>query len=223
MTPYARECFLKYAIRLVKEGTSLLRKPRKNQRRSKTGVLFLDIKASEQWLVACRNIVYQLGAESAEWKSYFHSSGKNYTQDEAKADLGALIALHDAVKNDSLIPVELLSSSATMMNLILQLPCLLDRGYTLAAGWLCRVILETYLRTWCERKECIPKKKGSINFYAESLYHSKFISKNALDKIRHLGTIANWPSHNSQPPLPANEIKELAFEVTQFVVTHGID
>lgn len=220
MNPKARDRFLKNADSLLVDGRGLLRSEVKPGGGQVSPDVFVvpgppylnDSQACARWLASCRNLVVQIGKPATAWERLFQGSPTStygaYPSASFRIDLGQLESLRHALAGDALTPVEDLIVADAFGSLLEQAEELRDKNYDRAAGTLGRAVLEEHLRKLCERHNCLPTGRPTINDLNQSLYKGQHLDKLAMQSVTAMATIGNDCAH-VKPITPADVAKFL--------------
>lgn len=223
MKPLAKERLLKQVEKLVNEGEAVLQ-----TKFNRSGGSYIDMRDPwvnaqpfRKWLTSCRNLVHQIGKPAQVWIDGF---GGKFTNQYAVASSlhGTLQSLREAVNDDLLNPVEDLIAADAFGSLLEQAESLLDKHYLLAAGVLCRAVLEEHLRLLCDRHGCLLPNRPTINDLNQSLYKGGHLDKLAMQNITAIATAGNHCAHNVQPPLTEDDVKKLHRDVADFLLRNPL-
>ncbi len=135
--------------------------------------------------------------------------------------LGRLRGLRDAIRHDLLIRVEDLVSADAFASLLEQADELLSKDYVLAAGVLGRAVLEEHLRKLCERHDCLPVNRPTINDLNQSLYKSGQLDKLGMQTVTAMATIGNDCAHNTTQHT-AKDVGKFLSDVRDFLIRHPL-
>lgn len=127
--------------------------------------------------------------------------------------LAALRAIREAVNSDMLITVDKLILSEVFGDFIEQAWHLNDNGYSLNAGMLGRVILETHLRKLCDDKGVPTGVKPTIQTFINALSFDTIKKKEA----EALAAMGNHCTHNKYPPHTKKEIAKFLTRLGEFI------
>ena len=227
MTPQTKERLLAHVVRLLEEGKAVISTQTTPKGTFEPGFVvipgspYVDQQKLSKWLTGCRNVVHQIGAPAAAWADGFEQP-KFHSLAATKNALGNLEALSEALEHNALVPVESLVFADAFGSLLEQADELLSKGFTLAAGVLGRAVLEEHLRKMCDRGNCLPPRRSTINDLNQALYQSQRIDKLAMQGVIAMATAGNHCAHNSQPPLAPQDIQKLLDDIRGFLVRHPL-
>jgi hypothetical protein len=147
--------------------------------------------------------------------------GRNI-RDVALSHLGTMESLLEAIEGGLLRRVEDLITADAFGELLEQADELLGKGYALAAGVLGRAVLEEHLRKLCNRHNCLPAGRPTINDLNASLYKSGRVDKLTMQQVTAFATAGNHCAHNNEPPLPATDVRRFLDDVRDFLLRHPL-
>jgi hypothetical protein len=182
---------------------------------------FVDSHAFRKWLTGCQNFIHQIGPSAKVWETAFTGSLSN-SYGTANALCGCFASLKEAIDGDLLTRVEDLVLAEALGDLLNQATELLDKGYGLAAGVLCRAALEERLRGLCHRYGYLPLGRPTIEVLKQALVKGGHLSKIDAKNVDLMAGRGNYCAHNEQPPLPATDVETLIRDVTSFLANHPL-
>lgn len=174
-----------------------------------------------KWLAGCRHLFQMIGNQADVWIKLFDGAPGS-THNEFLALQGSLLQFKGVLDAGLLCKVEDLVIADTFGNLLEQADDLVKAGYDLAAGVLCRAVLEEHLRNLCTRHGCVPTAGHTINSFKTALYADSHLDKLAMKQVEYLADAGNRCAHNVQPPLSKTDIERLIRDVTDFVARHPL-
>jgi hypothetical protein len=220
---HAKERLLKPINKLLAEGEAVLQ-----TKFSRSGGSYVDFgdpwveaQVFQKWVTSCRNLVRQIGKSARVWVEAFDGKFSNQHV-TAKSLMGSLQSLREAVQDDMLNRVEDLVTADAFGSLLEQADALLAKGYVIAAGVLCRAVLEEHLRLHCNRQNCLPDGRPTINDLNQALYKQGFLDKLAMQSVTAMATAGNHCAHNEQPSLQKEDVEKLHRDVNEFLVRHPL-
>jgi hypothetical protein len=219
MNSHARDRLLKQIDKLLDEGDVVLQTKFSTSGGNyiNFGDPWVETQAFRKWLTGCRNLIHQIGKPAQVWAEAFDGKLSNQHV-TAKSLLGSLQSFREAVQDDMLNRVEDLVAADAFGSLLEQAETLLAKDYVLAAGVLCRAVLEEHLRLLCERHGCLPGNRPTINDLNQSLYKQGHVDKLAMQNITAMATAGNHCAHNDQPPLSKTDVDKLYRDVGDFLI-----
>ena len=171
-----------------------------------------------KWSISCRNLVVQIGHPARVWEDVFPVTHNWSNVGTVEGLLAYLESLRDAIDSDLLLSLEDLIASEAFGGLLEQAEELFSKGYLLAAGVLGRAVLEEHLRKLCERLDCIPDGRPTINDLNMTLYKNGHLDKLAMQGVTGMATAGNHCAHNNEPPLSGPDVKKFLGDVRDFLV-----
>lgn len=223
MPTSAKQRFSAQAERLVAEGTALLGT---EFRRSRPGYIdmgdpYVDPEAFHKWVTGCRNLAHQLGDCAKVWADAFSANTPNYLV-VAKSWLGSLRSLKEAIDDDLLLSAQTLVFAEAFDDLLEQSAELLEKGYSIASGVLCRAVLEGHLRKLCDGYGCAPTGRATIEPLKHALVKAGRLDKIAARSVEMMATAGNHCAHAEQPPLADTDVRKLIDDVRHFLSRHPL-
>lgn len=218
MNDTTRARLLAQANELVKEGEAVLAT---EFCRSRPGYVdmrdpWVDLELFERWNASCRNFVLQIGDQAKAWDGVFDSdSGNQFVVAQAK--LGQLRAICDSIERNMLVRIEDFVAADAFGSLLDQATELLRLNYVIAAGVLCRAVLEEHLRNLCHRTGCKIPGRPTIADMNMALYRSRHIDKLAMQGVTAMATCGNDCAHISDPPRSKADVEKLHHDVGDFL------
>jgi hypothetical protein len=211
------------ADRLIAAGDALLRT---EFRRSRPGYIdmgdpYVDLEAFHKWRTGCQNFARRFGDRAKVWADAFSGSGPNYLV-VATSLLGALRSLKEAIDSDMLSSVETLVFAEAFDDLLEQSAELLEKGYYIASGVLCRAVLESHLRKLCDHNGCASSGRATIEPLKQALVKAGHLDKIAARAVEMMSTAGNHCAHAEQPPLTDADVRKLIDDVRHFLLRHPL-
>ncbi|HEY6260984.1 MAG TPA: hypothetical protein VIW47_05285 [Nitrospiraceae bacterium] len=138
----------------------------------------------------------------------------------------ALETIRYAMTQGLLTRFEDLVVADTFADLNEQAKHLLEQNYFLAAGVICRAVLEEKLRKLCDRNGCTPtKSKGmpTINDYNMALYGRQpaVYDKTEMHQVTSMAAIGSDAAHN-EPNLTRDKVESLFADLQAFLARHSV-
>ena len=195
----------------ITEGEALFETKWKNDRMGSFSIdnpeTYVDLEGFTKWKNNCKVLINLLGDLSKPWNSLLNEDYAN-TLTITYSILGTLKSMKETIDNGYLLRFEDIIFAETFQNLIDQAEYLFKQGYILAAGVLCRAVLEEKLRNLCRSHIVLPtQNQPTIHVYNTELYKSKFYDKIEFKNVDLLASIGNNAAHNK--PITREEIKKL--------------
>ncbi len=179
---------------------------------------YVDLEKYNKWTSNCNVLINMLGDLSSPWKQLFYAKDGN-TLINTKSLLGGLKSIKDNIEKGYLIRFEDLIFAEAFSNLIEQSENLFSQNYFLAAGVVCRAVLEEKLRNLCNSQEItFEKSSPTLNTYNSELYKAKYYDKTEFKHIDYLISIGNSAAHNN--PVERENIKKLIEEVKRILLKY---
>jgi len=208
-----KERLLQWIDELAGMGNSLVNGAQQNENRN------VNLKSFTEWWTRCVNLMRALGTVSKPWEIVFAFPDKSHTfYGKAVAMLGALDGLRTEVQDNLLVRIEALILAEEFGSLLEQAQHLFDNGFFLAAGVLCRAVLEEHLRNWCLRVSCTPPKPTpTLGDFTLALYGQNHIDKVTMKYVDAMAAVGNLAAHN-KPELKKEDVERLLRDVGDFLV-----
>jgi len=182
---------------------------------------YVESQVFRKWLTNCRNFVLRIGAPAQVWiDSLENVSGNRHVM--AKTVQGVIQSLKEAIEDDLLARVDDLVTADAFGSLLEQADELQGKGYMLAAGVLGRAVLEEHLRKMCDRHNCLPTRRPTINDLNQALYKAQHLDKLAMQGVTAMATAGNHCAHNDQPPLSGQDVQKCLDDVRAFLIRHPL-
>jgi len=169
--------------------------------------VYVDLENFIKWKANCSVLMNLLNKYSKPWSSLIKEDTAN-TKVNALSMLGVLKSLKETIDNDLLVTIEDIIFAESFSNLIEQSEYLFSQNYFLAAGILCRAVLEEKLRNLSNQNNCLfTKSRPTLNDYNTELYKISFYDKIIFKNIEYLISIGNNAAHNQ--PISKDDIDKL--------------
>lgn len=172
----------------------------------------MHIQRFYSWIAKINTLNYILGAESP-WFDLLKRETKRPNQIFIKELLGIIEGIHHSIDFDYLEDFTDIVLAKANADLIEQAEELLSKQYYLAAGVICRAVLEEHLKNLCEKRGLsIIKSRPTLNDFNQALYKSGSYSKTKMKQIDTLITVGNNAAHNL-PELSFEDVKHFLREL----------
>lgn len=203
---------------LLEEGEDLLRKDLERSSYEN----YAKMEPFAKWLTACRNLIRLLGESAKVFEEPFLQSAEHSGESRCRVIIGTLRALKDAVDHGLLLTVKELVFAEAFSDLLEQAEELLQKGYVLAAGVICRAVFEEHLRQMCDAHDCMPEGKPTIEPLKVALVKAGVLTKLDAKNVDAIAGEGNHCAHNNQPPLTPSEVQGLVRRVLDFLTRHQL-
>jgi hypothetical protein len=213
----SRERLLSAVQDLIKEGIQVQETMLNVHQRP-----YADVKLFSQWLPGCRNLMRILGTSANAFNEPFEDAVGFSEEHRCHAMLGALKALEVAISKDLLQTVQELVFAEAFTDLLEQAEELSEKGYSLAAGVICRAVFEEHLRKLCDVNRCLPPGKPTIDPLKQELVKAGVFTKIDAKNVDAIAGEGNHCAHNNQPPLTMEQIKGLIQKLQSFLIQHPL-
>jgi len=179
---------------------------------------YVDLERFKKWKSNCNVLMNILGDLSDPWNEIFEGKQAN-TLTNTKSMIGGLKSINETLDKGYLIRIEDLIFAEAFSNLIEQSEYLFSQNYFLAAGVICRAVLEEKLRNLCISQSInFSKSKPTLNDYNTELYKTKFYDKIQFKNIDSLIVIGNSAAHNQSAN--KDEIQRMIAEVKKVLLKY---
>lgn len=192
------ENILKYLEKLIQEGESILSQKFPIKTSSFTVEDFVPLDPFHRWCGNCRVLDAKLGRAIEPWRDAISVKGPNKVV-LVMGLLGTVRSIKDAVEGGHLVSFADLVMAEAFSDLLDQAEYLMSKGYWLAAGVLCRAVLEEELRTLSQKCECLPDKgRPTLGDLNTALYKANIYDKLEFKLVDTLAAIGNDCAHNNE-------------------------
>lgn len=192
------ESIVKYLEKLIQEGESLLTQKVTLATSSFNHDDFVPVDPFSRWCGNCRVLDSRLGRAVGPWRDAISVKGPNNVV-VVMGILGTIRSIKDAVESGHLVSFTDLVIAEAFSDLIDQAEYLFSKGFWLAAGVICRAVLEEELRTLARKSGCFPEKeRPTLSDLNASLYKEGIYDKLEFKLIDTIAAIGNECAHNKQ-------------------------
>ena len=218
---HARDELIAFADALIDEGASVLATKFERQTSSFTVTAFVELQPFQKWKSSTFHLIEMLGPFGTAWKHILDPDFVKLNYHSVALSIqGVIQSIRENLETGRLAKVEELVAAETFANVLEQAEHLLESKYYLAAGVLCRAILEERLRMLSQREKCLPvKDRPTINDYAQALYSKDVISKIALKSVEAMAVTGNEAAHNVAT-LTAGDVQQMYSNLITFLQRH---
>lgn len=177
----------------------------------------------DQWKLSCLNTIEVIaGKTSVFYKTFPHArlDYKGHTFDEAMSHyLSVLRALGEELQTGFLYGVEMLVAKDLLNTVIEEARALLQAKYKDAAAIYCRVILETWLKRYCDNNKIAYGKREKLSALSDKLKKKELLNLLEWRQIQVWSDIGNSAAHGKFNDYAEDDVKNMLNGVESFVET----
>jgi hypothetical protein len=167
------------------------------------------------------SVFHLLGSRADPWKSAVAKCPADDSPGSIDKLLAVLKAIREAVDEGLLEEIEDTAHAEAYSALLAQARQLADDGLCVAAGSVGQSVLQEHLWEWSRRAGCLPKHDHpTAEQLAAALYLRGQLTKADMQVVSALSKVGEHCRHNSQPPMPPDEVKEMVVGVSHFINGH---